>query len=92
VSAAQIIFRDLEDGRVEVAIFTMDHASRSATLARLTLSRVGELIDLRGIGEQLSSGKRSATDIVTIMAVSDAITLVEGADEMVNSQANGASG
>lgn len=66
-----------------------NHASKSAMLARLTLSKIGDIVDLRGIGEQLASGKRNATDIVMVMSVTDAATFVEGADTMINSAERG---
>lgn len=68
---------------------TTSQVSKSSCLARWLLSQLGEVADLRGIGEQLAVGRRNAVDTVLIMSITDAVTFIEGADDMVNGIAKG---
>lgn len=88
--AAQIILRDLDDGRIEVAVIQSPHARMSAAIARRLLVSLSEVADVRGLADQLASGARMATDTLFILHVNEAVTLDQSLDlERISSQSKG---
>lgn len=77
LGASQIVIRDLDDGRVEVAVMHVHDSSKSAAMVRWLLSTLDTIVDLRGIGSQLASGRRIASDTVLVMSIGDSITFEE---------------
>jgi hypothetical protein len=82
MGAAQIILRDTGDGRVEVAVMTaqLGPIDMSRAVLGLLLSALGQVADVRGIGEGLARGDKMITDKVMIMQTGEAVTI----DESVN--------
>lgn len=77
--SAQIVLRDLPDGRLEVAVSATRNGSTSAAVARHLVIALGELCDVRGVAAGLAEGKLLATDTVMLLGVGEAVTLDERA-------------
>lgn len=75
MGAAQIILRDTGDGRIEVCVMTgqCQALDMSRAVLGFLVNALGQLADVRTLGEGLARGQKVVIDKVTILQPGEAI-------------------